>query len=260
MGRVAAFAAEGGDADPRRAVVTGLLRSPALAGAVRTATAAPDAGGGSGARTLPVTARCAGLLPGGLRRGSTVALTGSTGLLIELLAGASGAGAWCAVVGLPGLSALAAADAGVVLDRLALVPHPGASWPEAVSALLDGFDLVVAAPAGAVPARLAGRLEARARQRGGVLIGYGAVPWPGADLVLEPERTAWHGLRPGRGRLRYRELTVTARGPGRPVRATLRLGQKPDQTGTGGSPAGTGAGVAVPGKEGFRGAELRVVG
>ncbi|MCW2631720.1 MAG: hypothetical protein JWR88_682, partial [Pseudonocardia sp.] len=46
---------------------------------------------------------------GGLRRGSTVAVRGSTSLLLALLAEASAGGAWSAVVGMPGLGLVAAA-------------------------------------------------------------------------------------------------------------------------------------------------------
>ncbi|CAA9257662.1 MAG: hypothetical protein AVDCRST_MAG54-2310, partial [uncultured Actinomycetospora sp.] len=49
-----------------------------------------------GSPVLPVAGALAGLLPdGGLRRGSTVAVCGSTSLLLALLAEASRAGSWC---------------------------------------------------------------------------------------------------------------------------------------------------------------------
>ena len=72
---------------------------------------------------------------GGIRRGSTLAVRGSTSLLCALLAEASATGSWCAVVGVPTLGALAAAEAGVTVDRLALVPHPGSERAEVVAAL-----------------------------------------------------------------------------------------------------------------------------
>jgi hypothetical protein len=59
---------------------------------------------------------------------------------------------------------------GVALERLALVPGPGPDWPEVVAALLDGIDVVVAAPPVGVSPMLARRLAARARQRGTVLV------------------------------------------------------------------------------------------
>jgi hypothetical protein len=171
-------------------------------------------------RSLPVGPALRPLFPGGcLRRGSTVLLAGrpgSTSLLFALLAEASAAGTWCAAVGLPSLGLVAAAEAGVAVERLALVPHPGPEWTGVVAALLDGVEIVVAAVPGSVPARVAERLAARARQRGGVLVPVGR--WPGADLTLEVVDGAWHGLGHGRGRLRAREVRVAAYGRGAAAR------------------------------------------
>jgi hypothetical protein len=144
----------------------------------------------------------------------------ATSLLFMLLAEASRAGSWCAVVGVPTLGVAAAAESGVVLERLVLVPNPGPDWPTVVAALLDGFDIVVtgagagAGQAGAAPIApaLAGRLAARARQRGAVLVPYGS--WPGADLTLEATDPVWHGIEEGRGRLRGRQVRVVGRGRG----------------------------------------------
>lgn len=198
-------------------------------GLVRTASAPADPTGV--AHVLPVGSALARLLPwGGLRRGSTVAVapgrsSGATSLLYALLAEATAAGAWCAVVGRPDLGLAAAAEAGVALSRLALVPAPGPDWVSVVAALLDGVDIVVAATPGPVPAATSGRLAARARQRGSVLVPFGQ--WAGVDLTLTVDDGRWHGLGAGRGRLRHRELTVAAVGRGgaaRSRRATLRLG------------------------------------
>jgi hypothetical protein len=187
-------------------------------------------------RVLPVAAPLRGLLPGGgLRRGATIAVStasgaagrgalpvwpagasaGATSLLLALLATASQAGSWCAVIGVPTLGATAAAEAGIALDRLALIPNPGPDWATVVGALLDGVDLVVVAAPGPVAPGLAGRLAARARQRGSVLIPYGA--WQGADVTFEVTGGRWYGLGAGRGRLQCRELTVVARGRGAAV-------------------------------------------
>jgi hypothetical protein len=169
-------------------------------------------------RLLPVRPELQPLLPGGgLRRGSTIGVTtggpAATSLLLALLAEASRRGSWCAVVGLPTLGVAAAAEVGIALDRFALVPTPGPDWPTVVAALLDGFDIVVTTPpAGAVAPVIASRLAARARQRGGVLVPYG--PWPAVDLALDAVDPVWHGIEAGRGRLRGRQLTVTARGRG----------------------------------------------
>jgi hypothetical protein len=224
-------AAEDAGTAPAAAGITRLIRGAGLTGLVRSASAQADEAGPGSDRILPVLPELRCLLPsGGLRRGSTVAVTpGATSVLLALLAAASAAGSWCAVVGLPTLGALAAADLGIALDRLALVPAPGPDWPNVVAALLDGVDVVVAAPAGPVAASIAGRLAARARQRGSVLLPYAR--WAGADVVLEATGGGWQGLGQGRGRLHQRELVIHARGRGaaaRPREVTVWL---PDHTG-----------------------------
>lgn len=234
---------------------------------VRPASELADAAATGGVdRLLPVVGALRPLFPGGgLRRGSTVAvspgpgplgshrpgsrlpglpplgsrlpesrlpgspLPGSGSLVLALLAEASAAGAWAAVVGMPGFGVLAAAQAGVALERLALVPYPGPEWTAVVAALLDGVDVVVVAPPGPVSPRVTSRLAARARLRGSVLLPYGR--WDGADLTLNAEPGEWQGLGAGHGRLRDRELTITARGrgaAGQPRQVQVRL---PDATG-----------------------------
>lgn len=194
-----------------------VIGAAALAGAVRPASGLDEAGVH---RVLPVVPELSGLLPGrGLRRGSTVAVAtgrpspgGGTSLVLALLAAASRSGSWCAVVGVPALGVLAAAEVGIALDRLALVPHPGPEWATVVAALIDGVDVVVTAVPGTVAASVASRLAARARQRGSVLMPYGR--WDGADVTLQVTRARWEGLGQGRGRLRRREVTIAARGRG----------------------------------------------
>src|SRR6266498_2104689 len=190
-----------------------LVRATGLTGMVRRAS--DHAAGGLGTeRLLPVAAELRGLLPGGgLRRGATVAVDkDATSLLLALMAAASQAGSWCAVVGVPTLSAAAAAEAGIALDRLALVPNPGPGWTGVVGALLDGLDIVVVAVPGPIAPTVSGRLTARARQRGSVLVSYG--DWRGADVTLDVVSSVWHGLGAGRGRLQCRELTVVVHGRG----------------------------------------------
>jgi hypothetical protein len=66
--------------------------------------------GHRGAPPLPVHSALSEVLPGGLRRGSTVAVSGSMSLLLAMLGAASAGGAWCALVGFPRISAEAAAE------------------------------------------------------------------------------------------------------------------------------------------------------
>jgi hypothetical protein len=177
---------------------------------------------------LPVSPALAPVLPDGLRRGSTVAVTGSVSLLLAVLAAASAEGAWCAMVGMPPISAEAASDAGIELSRLPLVPCPGSEWVVVVGALLDALDIVVAR----APARLADgdirRLAARTRSRGAVFMPFltGTAGWPHADITVSAEGGSWSGIGLGYGRLRQRQITVTTHGRGtasRPRTTTLVL-------------------------------------
>jgi hypothetical protein len=175
---------------------------------------------------LPVAAALRSLLPGGLRRGSTVSVSGSVSLLLALLGAASSEGAWCALVGFPRISAEAAAEYGIELGRLALVPDPGASWTTAVGALLDAVDIVAARPPGGrgvAPGDIR-RLAARARSKDAVLVPYLAgtggteAGWPGADVRLHAHDGVWTGIGDGVGRLRARQVEVTASGRGQAAR------------------------------------------
>ncbi|HUZ44011.1 MAG TPA: hypothetical protein VMU63_06365 [Acidimicrobiales bacterium] len=172
-------------------------------------------------RALPVTPALTSLLPGGLRRGSTVAIgtgagtgAGATSLLLALLAGASAEGSWVALVGMPEVGPEAAASMGIDLGRLALVPDPGEQWPAVVSALLDGIELVAVRLGGRLRPRPveARRLAARARHQSSVLITTGT-PWPeGCDLSLDVVAGEWDGLGAGYGSLTRRRVEVAVGG------------------------------------------------
>lgn len=141
--------------------------------------------------------------------------TGVTTLLWALVAEASGGGAWVGVVGRPELGLVAAAEAGVRLERLALVPDACGDLLTVVSALIDGFDIVVVGGLERACLRPADRerLAARARQRGAVVLALG--PWPGADVQLVCTDASWSGIgTDGSGRLRRREIVVRAQGRG----------------------------------------------
>lgn len=214
MGDGVAVVGAGAYPASRLELARGLLRRMEdRSGSVRPG-AAPEADG----RVLPVAGPLARLLPaGGLRRGSTIALPaapGATSLLLALLAEASAAGAWVGVVGRPQLGLLAAAEGGVRLERLALVPHPGSDLMAVTVALLDGMDVVAVSGAAMSGVRAADRqrLAARARQRGAVLLALG--PWPGADIELSCTDAQWHGMDAGSGRLCARRIHVQLRGRG----------------------------------------------
>ncbi len=178
------------------------------------------------APALPVHDAFSGLLPWtGLRRGTVVSLVGSTLLALALLGAASEQGSWCAAIGMPDLGLTAAADAGIVLSRFALVPHPGEQWVEVTGALLDGFDAVIIRPPARPTDRIASLLAARARQRGAVLLPITA-DWPSSDLTLSVTAHQWHGLGRGHGRLRHTDITISSHGKGsagRPRDTVIRL-------------------------------------
>lgn len=129
----------------------------------------------------------------GLGRGSTLVVeaapgvSGASSLALCLLAGPAAEGATCAVVGLPGLGLLAAAEFGVVLERLVVVPEPGRRSAAAVAALLEGFDVVLAGFPAGLPGATARRLSARAKERRSVLIVAGR--GVGAPSVSGPARS-----------------------------------------------------------------------
>jgi hypothetical protein len=179
----------------------------------------------SGAQLLPVAPPLVGLFPdGSLRRGSTVVVTGlaTTGgpgpgggisLALALLAAASGAGCWGALVGLPGLGAVATHDIGIDLARLAVVPRPDAAWAEVTAALIDGIDLVVLCPPFPPRPAMARRLVARTRDRRSVLVVAGRHGWPEPpDVQLRISDIRWDGIGAGEGYLHRRRMTVTATG------------------------------------------------
>jgi hypothetical protein len=236
----------------------GVTASAALSQELRLAQVRPLAElvAGRLAGALPVADGLASILPDGLRRGSTVEVSGGIGtmsLVLALLAGPSEQGSWSAAVGFPLLCADAAADHGIDLSRFALVPHPGADWTTVVGALLDSLD-VVAVRLPRPPARLtdvdARRLAARARQRGSVLIPIatgrradGTGGWPTADVRLSADLAAadgsWSGIGSGHGRLQQRRLLLHANGRGaaaRPRSSTVWLPDRGGATGPAESP------------------------
>ena len=174
---------------------------------------------------LPVVPSLAGLLPdGGLRRGTTLVVTGVSGgdpdgagsisLALALLAAASGEGSWCALVGITGLGAVCAHDLGIDLDRAAVVPRPGPAWAEVTATLVDGVDLVLLCPPFPPRPAMARRLTAKVRERGAVLlVAPGRAGWPEhPDVALQVAEACWDGVGAGEGYLRGRQMRVTATG------------------------------------------------
>jgi hypothetical protein len=197
---------------------------------------------------LPVPQALAELFPeGGVRRGSTITVSGSSSLVLALLAEVSQHQGWCAEVGSPLLGSAAAAEAGVELERFVRVAEPGEQWPSVVASLLEAFDIVVIHPPPRAREADMRRLSARARERSAVLLVAGdndnkdaahytsAWPgahhtsaWPGTQIGLTVIEQRWHGLGSGHGYLQAHEIEVQSLGRGaaiRPRRATVWLPQ-----------------------------------
>ncbi|MGW8566689.1 hypothetical protein [Isoptericola sp. NPDC055881] len=213
-------------------------------------------GGGTGSkegpREVPAEPFTAILDGGRLPVGAASVVAGSKSLLLALLAASQHAGDWLAVVGMPDLGLLAAADAGIALDRLIVVPDVAGRGAETAAALLDGMAYVVAGPATGLTAADRRRLTARARDRGSGIVA--TAEWEHAALRLHAT-ARWSGVDLGAGYLKRCELDVDRQARGRPERWTLTLPMpeldafNPAQPGT--------ARRAVPGR---RGAPLQAVG
>ncbi|MFE4457908.1 hypothetical protein ACFROC_11190 [Nocardia tengchongensis] len=162
---------------------------------------------------LPVPAALENLLPdGGLAKGSVVVYNGAGSLISGLLAAVTSSGGHAAVVGLPRLGLLAAAEMGARLDRLAVVSDPGPDPLEVASVLLDGLDLVVLGLNGlSVPMSRARVLAARARGKNSTLMVTNG-SWSGSALHIDTRVAGYSGLGRGCGRLRTVRLDVSVRG------------------------------------------------
>jgi hypothetical protein len=183
------------------------------------------------------------LVPGAtLARGSVVRVVGegagSTAVAFELVAAVTGVGEWAGAVDLDAtLGALAAAEAGVVLERFAVVRRvPPARWATVVAALLDGVSLVLTDVPRGVAVGDARRLTARARERECALVVHERAPspfgqaagvtgrWPvPTTLTVSGTSSAWTGIDHA-GYLTGRALRVRVEGRGaaaRPVDGEL---------------------------------------
>lgn len=200
------------------------------------------------APVLPVHPALAELLPGrGLRPGGAYSFGSSTSLLFALLARPSREGAWCGVVGMPGLGAEAAEKAGVDLSRLVLIPEPGQRWLTVTATIAETLPVVAVRPPSRARDSEIVRLAARLRERGTVLLVQG--PWPQTEAMIDVTESAWSGLGDGCGLLEERELTVTVSSRRFPVPRRGRM-LLPDAAGALAPAAGAGPQAAPAGGAG----------
>lgn len=149
------------------------------------------------------------ILPGGgLRAGSSYTVQNSNSVAMAMLAGPSSAGAWCGVIGVPYFNVEAAAQFGIELERLVLIPYPGELWLGVTAALIDIVSAVLINPPAAPSAGQIARLGARLRQRKAVLICQ--TPWISSEAELSIAENSWQGIGEGYGQLNGRTVTVTA--------------------------------------------------
>jgi hypothetical protein len=175
-------------------------------------------------RLIPTHPAIGALLPGGgMLQGSAYSVDGSAALIMALLAAPSAAGLWCGVVGMPEFGIEAAADFGIDLERLVLVPRPGENWLAVTAAIADVMGVVVTRPPARTTDQSVARLAARLRQRGTTLIVLG--PWPQTEAMLSLTHSSWEGIGDGHGYLSARQatVTVTSRASARPRSARLWL-------------------------------------
>ncbi len=213
---------------------------------------------------LPVLPALAGLLPaGGLAEGSVMTVDRSGLLCLALIAGASAAGVWCGVAGVPELGVAAAAGMGAEPARMMLVPDPGPHWPQVVASMLEACEIVVVRPPDRPLAQARRRLEGVLRRGGGVLIAAGE--WEGAPVRLRVAQRCWAGIGHGHGSLRACRAEVVAEGrgaAGRPRRRWLWLPAPDgtvtiDETATTLLPAAAGGAAARDGRAAGLGTAVR---
>ena len=160
-------------------------------------------------RGLPTPSALRPLLPGGaLRKGAPIAVQGSLQLTLALLSEASASGAWCGVIGVPRLGVEAAAQAGLTLERLVLIPEPGKHALAIAGMLSEVFTILVLCPEKPPSAGDAERLNARLRDHDTALVVTNT--WPRSDTALRVTASRWSGLGAGHGLLRTHELAVQA--------------------------------------------------
>jgi hypothetical protein len=186
-------------------------------------------------RTIPLLGCFDALLPSGLQRGSTVAVSGpaTVSCAVALAVGSAQAGSWVMVIGVPSLGLAAAFEQGLPLDHLVLVGTPPPRlWPDVVVTAAEGAEVVIASVPDQMRASDVRRVQARLVRSGSVLVLLGSEGAVGLqpDVRIVTAHPRWDGIEMGAGRLLTRRIDVAVEGRRavRPRRHTLVL---PDATG-----------------------------
>lgn len=135
-----------------------------------------------------------------------LAVTGSASILLAIAGHASAQGAWVALIGLPLVGWGAAAEHGLDLARTAHIPAPGPRASEVLTALADGFDIIVTGELG-LTVREQRALAQRVRTRGATIL---ASDWPTAPMVLRVHSDGASGYDSGVGHLKSVRFTVSS--------------------------------------------------
>lgn len=183
-------------------------------------------------RPRPVAGPFAAVFPNGLRPGTSVAVRAARPALeaaalrnaITLAAGVAPSDGWVAAVGVPSMGVLAAAEAGLALDRLVFFAAPVAMWATVAVAAVDAFDVIVLSVPVRPRAAEVRRLAGRARERGTTVIacGPGAGEW-GGDARVTTSAVEWAGVGNGHGALRSCKVQVDLDGRGAVRARQVRL-------------------------------------
>jgi hypothetical protein len=185
-------------------------------------------------RVRPVRGPFAALFPQGLRPGTSVAVRAARPSLepaamrnaITLAAGVVPNDGWVAAVGVPSLGVLAAAEAGLALERLVFFAAPAAVWGTVAIAAVDAFDVVVLSVPARPRAAEVRRLTTRTRERSNtvIAIGPGVAAWSG-EARLVTSAVEWDGLGDGHGTLQSCRVSIELDGRGsvRPRQVDLVL-------------------------------------
>lgn len=128
----------------------------------------------------------AAVFPQGISRGSVVEVSGSLSLCAFLAGIAAQQGAWIACLGMPTWSCDLAILSGISLEKCALVPHVSHFPAQVLSALVEGFDVVIA-PSNLVPYSQQRILTRKVRTRSGLFLSLGN--WAGSVHQIHSQIT-----------------------------------------------------------------------